>query len=74
MRHPVVYIIIECEQPRLVKGNLTDVSCIFIWENRTNRVSTFLFLPHGGNGAAITKKIEQKDRKLVLPVEEISIS
>ena len=44
-----------------------------IWENHSNRVSSFLFLPHGGNGAAITKKLEQKDRKLVLPVEEISI-
>ena len=44
------------------------------WENHSNRVSSFLFLPHGGNGAAITKKLEQKGRKLVLPVEEISTS
>ena len=45
----------------------------FAWENHSKRVSSFLFLSHGGYGAAITKKLEQKGRKLVLQVEEISI-
>ena len=57
------------------EGNLYNVGQNSIqWENHSKRVSSFLFLSHGGNGAAITKKLEQKGRRLVLRDEEISFS
>ena len=44
------------------------------WEFPSVRVNSFQILPHGHDGAAITKKLGQTFRKLVLPVGKIGIS
>ena len=50
------------------------VAVTVTWEDPFVRSNGFDFLPHGEDGAAVTKKLEQKCRKPVLPAGEIGFS
>ena len=57
------------EGPAPEPGEGNSFSCVQ-WEDPSVRLNGFHFLPHGQDGTAVTKKLEQKCRKPLLQTGE----